>query len=166
MLKDGAQYKLYYSANDSLNNWRVGLAVSTDARTWTKVRGKIANGAVLDLGPAGSFDVACAYQPSVVKERESLYRMWYRGCQAAGPFGGPSLGLIGYAESNDGITWVKIRQDGPMGEALSAGAVGQFDSGGLTTPSVFLDGNTWNMYYAGFDKTGRYLAGLARAPKQ
>ncbi len=43
---------------------------------------------------------------------------------------------------------------------------GQFDSGGLTTPSVFLDGDTWNMYYAGFDTSGRFLAGLARAPKR
>ncbi len=166
VLKDGAQYKMYYSANDASNTWRVGLAVSSDARNWTKVRGKLANGSILDVGPAGSFDVACAYQPSVVKENESLYRMWYRGCQQASPFGGPSLGVIGYAESNDGITWVKIRQNGPHGEALSQGASGQFDSVGLTTPSVFLDGDTWAMYYAGFDATGQFLTGLARAPRQ
>ena len=61
---------------------------------------------------------------------------------------------------------MKIRQNGPLGEALSAGAVDQFDSGGLTTPSVFLEGNTWNMYYAGFDTTGQYLTGLARAARQ
>ena len=157
---------MYYSANDVTNTWRVALAVSTDARHWTKVRGKTVGGAVLDVGGAGAFDVACAYQPSVVKEQASLYRMWYRGCQAANPtLGGPSQGVIGYAESNDGITWVKVKQGGPAGEALSKGAPGQFDSGGLTTPAVFLDGATWNMYYAGFDTTGRFLAGLARAPK-
>ncbi len=164
VLKDGAQYKMYYSANDSGNFWRVGLAVSTDARTWTKVPGKLANGSILDLGPAGSFDAACAYQPSVVKERENLYRMWYRACAAPGRFGGPSGGVIGYAESNDGITWVKIPQPGPSGEALGPGAAGQFDSGGLTTPSVFIDGNGWAMYYAGFDTAGQFLSGLARAP--
>jgi predicted GH43/DUF377 family glycosyl hydrolase len=164
VLKDGDQYKMYYSANDSGNYWRVALAVSSDARHWTKVPGKISNGAVLDLGPAGSFDAACAYQPSVVKERENLYRMWYRACARPGTFGGPSGGVIGYAESNDGITWVKIPQPGASGEALGPGAAGQFDSGGLTTPSVFLDGPTWNMYYAGFDTTGRYEIGLARAP--
>jgi predicted GH43/DUF377 family glycosyl hydrolase len=164
VLKDGAQYKMYYSANDSGNFWRVGLAVSTDARTWTKVPGKLANGSILDLGPAGSFDAACAYQPSVVKERENLYRMWYRACAAPGKFGGPSGGVIGYAESNDGITWVKIPQPGPSGEALGPGAAGQFDSGGLTTPSVFIDGNGWAMYYAGFDTAGQFLSGLARAP--
>ena len=43
---------------------------------------------------------------------------------------------------------------------------GAFDSGGLTTPSVFLVGATWNMYYAGFDTSGQFLAGLARAPRQ
>jgi hypothetical protein len=166
VLKDGAEYKMYYSANDATNTWRVALAVSSDARTWTKVRGKIANGSILDIGPAGSFDAACAYQPSVVKEDSGLYRMWYRGCLKPGPFGGPSLGVIGYAESNDGVTWVKIPQDGPMGAALSQGPAGRFDSVGLTTPSVFLDGNTWNMYYAGFDSNLNYLTGLARAAKR
>lgn len=166
VIKDTNDYKMYYSANDSGNFWRVALATSTDARHWTKHPGKLVGGAVLDLGPTGAFDVACAYQPSVVKERDQLYRMWYRGCQAPGAFGGPSKGVIGYAESNDGITWVKITQPGPVGEALTVGAAGSFDSGGLTTPSVFLDGSTWNMYYAGFDTTGQYSTGLARAPNQ
>ncbi|BDG05125.1 glycoside hydrolase family protein [Anaeromyxobacter oryzae] len=161
VIRDGDQYKMYYSANDALNSWRVGLAVSSDARTWTKVRGNGANGAVLDLGGPGSLDAACAYQPSVVKERQGLYRMWYRGCEAPSPFGGPSGGTIGYAESSDGITWVKVPQPGAGGAALGAGAAGQFDSGGLTTPSVS-QGTTWTMYYAGFDTSGQFLAGLAR----
>ena len=166
VIKDGAQYKMYYSANDVTNTWRVALAVSTDARHWTKVRGKGVTGAIVDIGGAGAFDVACAYQPSVVKESASLYRMWYRGCQATAPtVGGPSQGVIGYAESNDGITWVKVKAGGPAGEALDKGTAPQFDSGGLTTPAVFLDGTTWNMYYAGFDGNGQFLAGLARAPK-
>jgi predicted GH43/DUF377 family glycosyl hydrolase len=165
VILDGGVYKMYYSANDALNYWRVGLAVSTDARTWTKVRGKTATGAVLDLGPPGSLDAACAYQPSVVKERDQLYRMWYRGCSVPGPFGGPSHGTIGYAESNDGIGWVKIPQPGPSGAALGTGAPGSFDSVGLTTPSVFADVANWYMYYAGFDSTTTYLVGLARAPR-
>ena len=177
VIKDTNEYKMYYSANDAPpatatestpNFWRVALATSPDGRTWTKKPGKLTGGAVLDLGPTGAFDVACAYQPSVFKERDQLYRMWYRGCQGArGVTGGPSQGVIGYAESNDGISWVKVPQDGrPFGAALVAGVPGTFDSGGLTTPSVFLDGNTWNMYYAGFDTTGVFLTGLARAPNQ
>jgi hypothetical protein len=165
VIRDVDHYKMYYSANDPQNFWRVGLAVSADARTWTKVPGKIGNGAILDLGPPGSIDRACAYQPSVVKERDDLYRMWYRACAAPGVFGGPSGGTIGYAESNDGITWVKIPQNGPQGSALAAGAPGQFDSGGITTPAVFIDGGSWAMYYAGFSTTGQFLVGLARAPR-
>ena len=165
ILKDGTQYRMYYSANDSTNSWRVGLAVSSDARVWTKVAGKQTGGAVLDLGEAGSFDAACAYQPSVVKEREGLWRMWYRACAQPGRFGGPSGGVIGYAESNDGITWVKIPQPGPNGQALGPGAAGQFDSGGLTTPAVLLEPDGWRMYYAGFDTAGQFAAGLARAPR-
>ncbi|MBI5069951.1 MAG: hypothetical protein HZB56_17085 [Deltaproteobacteria bacterium] len=162
VLQDGPEYKMYYSANDASNNWRVGLAVSRDARSWTKVPGKLAGGAVLGLGAPGSLDGACAYQPAVVKERDQLYRMWYRGCSGASN-AGPSGGSIGYAESNDGITWVKIPQPGPAGAALGAGPAGRFDAAGLTTPSVFRDAQGWVMYYAGFDPTGRFLTGVARA---
>ncbi|MGC4000476.1 MAG: hypothetical protein QM767_24730 [Anaeromyxobacter sp.] len=165
VIKDGDQYRMYYSANDVTNSWRVGLAVSTDARTWTKVPGKTVTGAVLDLGAAGSFDAACAYQPTVVKERDGLYRMWYRACATPGPFGGPSKGTIGYAESDDGITWIKLPQPGPAGAAIGPGDAGTFDSGGLTTPSALLDADGWRLYYAGFDTTGRFSAGLARAPR-
>ncbi|MFO0583532.1 MAG: hypothetical protein U0229_14770 [Anaeromyxobacter sp.] len=166
VMKDGAGYRMYYSANDVLNYWRVGLAVSTDARHWTKVRGKGATGAVLDLGGDGELDAACAYQPTVVKERSDLWRMWYRACAQPGPAGGPSRGEIGYAESNDGVTWVKLPQPASAtGAALTMGGTGAFDAVGLTTPSAFLLGDTWNLYYAGFDATGRFLPGLARAPR-
>lgn len=161
VIKDGDGYKMYYSANDASNTWRVALAVSVDARSWIKVPGKLLGGAVLDVGPPGAFDSACAYQPSVVKERDQLYRMWYRGCEGPGP--GPSRGTIGYAESNDGVTWVKIPQPGPAGAALGRGPAGAFDAAGLTTPAVFQDGDGWAMYYAGFDTTGQFLTGLARA---
>jgi hypothetical protein len=164
VIKDGAEYKMFYSANDASNTWRVGLATSSDARHWTKVPGKLAGGAILDTGPAGAFDFACAYQPTVVKERDQLYRMWYRGCVARNPANnGPSKGTIGYAESNDGITWIKLPQPTDDGSALGLSPAPAFDSGGLTTPSVFLDATGWNMYYAGFDTGGQYSAGLARA---
>jgi hypothetical protein len=163
VLKDGDEYRMYYSANDATNTWRVGLAVSSDARTWRKVPGKQRGGAILDTGPAGSFDFACAYQPSVVKEGPQLYRMWYRGCASPGPFGGPSKGTIGYAESNDGITWVKIPQPGPAGDTLEQGPAGSFDAVGLATPSVFFDDGLWNMYYTGVNASGGFTVGLARA---
>jgi predicted GH43/DUF377 family glycosyl hydrolase len=166
VIKDNAQYKMYYSANDPGNFWRVALAVSTDARHWTKVPGNQTGGAILDLGPSGSFDVACAYEPSVVKESDSLYRMWYRGCQTAGIFGGASLGTLGYAESKDGITWVKIPQPGAGGAALGLGLTGAFDDTGITTPSVFLENDVWKMYYAAFDSNGVYMTGYATAPNR
>ncbi|HEY2028303.1 MAG TPA: hypothetical protein VGH20_03750 [Myxococcales bacterium] len=194
VLKDANDYKMYYSANDNQNFWRIGLATSKDARTWTKVVGKQNGGAVVDIGDLSTTtcsadadcasltktpvcstsvhlctapDHFCAYQPTVVKETASLYRMWYRGCQGPGNPNGPSLGSIQYAESNDGITWVKVPQNGkPLNAALVAGPSGSFDSGGLTTPSVFFQNGAWNMYYAGFDVTGQYSAGLARATGQ
>lgn len=163
VIKDGAEYKMYYSANDASNTWRVALAVSADARTWIKVPGKLLGGAVLDVGPAGAFDAACAYQPTVVKERDQLYRMWYRGCEGRGLANGPSRGTIGYAESNDGITWVKVPQPGPGGAAIGKGGPGSLDEVGLTTPSAFLDQDGWSLYYAGVDAGGQFLSALARA---
>ncbi len=163
VLKDGAEYRMYYSANDAFNTWRVALATSDDGRHWTKRPGKEPGGAVLDVGPEGAFDRFCAYQPSVVKERPQLWRMWYRGCATVGNPNGPSQGTIGYAESNDGITWVKVPQPTPAGDAVPRGPAGSFDSAGLTTPSVFLEAGTWWMYYAGFDTSGVFSAGLARA---
>jgi len=165
VLKDGGEYKLYYSANDATNTWRVALATSSDARTWTKVTGKQHGGSILDIGGAGTLDAACAYQPTVVKQSDQLYRMWYRACAVPGALGGPSAGTIGYAESNDGITWVKVPQPGAKGSALVAGAAGALDSGGLTTPAVILDDSSWDLYYAGFDTTGQYRIGLARAAR-
>jgi hypothetical protein len=195
VLKDTNDYKMYYSANDNQNIWRIALATSTDARHWTKVVGKQNGGSIVDIGSidttrtcAASTDCAstaatpicntalhqctapdhfCAYQPTVYKESNQLYRMWYRGCQGEGNPNGPSLGSIQYAESNDGITWVKVPQAGrAFNGALGPGAPATFDSGGLTTPAVFLDGATWNMYYAGFDTTGQFSTGLARAARQ
>jgi hypothetical protein len=165
VLKDDAEYKMYYSANDATNTWRVALATSADAIHWTKVPGKQFGGAILDIGTAGSLDAACAYQPTVVKQSAQLYRMWYRACATPGPFGGPSHGVIGYAESNDGITWVKVPQPGASGEAVPLGAAGSLDSSGLTTPAVILDDTSWVMYYAGVDTSGQYRIGLARAAR-
>lgn len=165
VLKDGAEYKMYYSANDATNTWRVALATSADAINWTKHPGKQFGGAIVDIGAPGSLDAACAYQPSVVKEGPQLYRMWYRACATPGPFGGPSHGTIAYAESNDGITWVKVPQPGPGGAAVPLGPAGSLDSSGLTTPAVILDTTSWDMYYAGVDTTGQYRIGLARAAR-
>jgi len=63
IIKGRPEYKMFYSCSYKALFWRVALAVSTDARHWTKVPGKQTGGAVLDIGPAGSFDVACAYEP-------------------------------------------------------------------------------------------------------
>ena len=101
----------------------------------------------------------------VVKEREQLYRMWYRGCAAPGPFGGPSrrdhrLRRVERRHHLGQDPAAGRRTARPSGRARPPA----FDSGGLTTPSVFVDGDGWNMYYAGFDTLGQYSAGLARAP--
>jgi len=128
---------------------------------------RAAGGALLDNGDPGAFDSQITYRPFVLKDG-AVYRMWFNG--SSKPFNCPTgtradNRRIGYAESNDGVTWVKIPQPGPGGAALARGAAGAFDSGGLTTPSVSLGPTAWSMYYAGFDTGGQFLAGVARAPR-
>jgi len=96
-------------------HWRIGLATSRDGINWTRVLGTATGGAILDNGVAGHFDSFLTYRPHVLKDG-SVYRMWYNGSDA--PFNCPNGALtqnrrIGYAESRDGITW--LRRDNAFG---------------------------------------------------
>jgi len=158
---------MFYSCSDKALFWRVALAVSTDARHWTKVPGKADRRRRARTSACRQLRCGLRLRAVVVKERDQLYRMWYRGCQTpqtthrrAEPR------VFGYAESNDGRTWSRSRNlvhrlGGPSWWARPASSIRE----GLATPSVFLDGNIWTMYYAAFDTNGLFLTGLARAPR-
>jgi len=95
-------YRMWYSGIDkpfseSNVTLRIGYATSSDGITWTKHSGN----PVLNVDPSG-WDSQSVTAPWVLYDG-STYSMWYHG----GVPGGTVPEMIGYATSNDGITWTK-----------------------------------------------------------
>jgi len=57
----------------------------------------------MDVGPAGSFDAQWALLDTVIVQ-DGHYRAWYWAADASGRWS------IGYAESDDGLSWTKHAQ--------------------------------------------------------
>lgn len=84
-----------------------------------------------------SFESLQAGYPSVLRDADGVYKMWYFGCT-------PSyLCMIGYATSEDGRNWTR---HGPvLGPSLPQ------DSMITAYPEVVKVGATYRMWYGGFD---------------
>jgi len=79
--------------------------------------------------------------PSVIKEGD-IYKMWLSG---GDPFAKKIVIKLYYATSKDGINW-NIKKE-PILEPSEA----QWDSESIETPSVIKVGDTYHMYYTGYD---------------
>jgi len=86
---------------------------------FTKRRGGVAGGAVLDVGGPGTFDDKWATCPSVLREGDG-YRMWYSSYFN----GNNGLGGIALATSKDGLSWTREHGGRPV---LPLGPEGAFD---------------------------------------
>lgn len=131
VMYDNNTYKIWYSAYDG-NNWKgILYATSIDGHSFTK------HGIVLDVGAPGDMDDDFVRDPSVVKNGQGLYEMWYTG-QKKSVWGW----RIFYATSTDGVNWQKH------------GVV--FSKAGLAVahPDVSLAGDgTYRMWFSEYDKT-------------
>jgi hypothetical protein len=153
VLKDGNTYIMFYTGGDvpppGVHNFRIGMATSTDGINWIKYDDLSTTTApyaesdpVLMPGSMGNWDDYAVWQPSVIK-RDSVYEMFYLGHTliTAG---------IGYANSSDGINWVKVPNnaiytisDDPY--AVSSGGI-------IESPTVCVKDGQYFMYYDyGFD---------------
>lgn len=101
VLDDGGTLRMWYTGRGS-GGTAIGMATfNGTTQTWIK-----AGGPVLSPGPGGpqSWDIVGVSTPHVIREG-NLYRMWYSGqLPVLAPF---DVIRIGYAESSDGVTWVK-----------------------------------------------------------
>ena len=81
-----------------------------------------------------------------------LFRMYYLGLAGAG------YSYVGYAESNDGITWNK-----PFSEPILAPSEpGHWDSWSVQAGSILKEDDSYKMYYTGWsDNYGNWDIGLA-----
>lgn len=134
VIHDGSLFKMWYCGlHDGIK--RAGYAWSDDGTDWHKY---YEHNPVMDVRP-GFFDER-EVKPGAVVLRGGLYQMWYTGATVwnAPPYDW----RIGYAESNDGITW--LRRSEPV---LVPGL--PWEGYFLYGPSVLFDGATYHIWYTG-----------------
>lgn len=130
------EYKLWYSAKQwGETGYRIGLATSTDMEHWEKHE----NNPVMYPSPAGNSDDWVVMDPSVIYE-DSIYKMWYSGKNSS------NVWSCNYAESEDGIEWVRPEGVNPV---LEDGDAGEWDNGFVGYNTVVRVDGTYFMYYSG-----------------
>lgn len=139
------RFKMWY-AGQYFNSYRydIGYAVSSDGISWQKY-----GQPVLQIGSANEWDNGFLEGPSVILEN-GVYRMWYCGYDAT-VNGSPTDGQanIGYAESTDGINWVKH----PSNPVMTVSPSG-WDAIYVQDPHVILMNGQYHMWFGGNEVDG------------
>ncbi len=145
-------YAMYYDGTSG-GTEEIGLASSTDGISWTRY----GTDPVLPNGDPLDWDSTHNY-PATVILADGKYRMWFSGGAGASNRG------IGYAESDDGISWTKSTNN-PIVALGGYGAFGGFGPPGSWnevrnyTPAVLYDPAQFNghgdPYYYKMWRTGR-----------
>lgn len=157
IIRVGNTFRMYYSGfSDPYTIAGIGLAESTDGRTWTRVPGPAGGGAVLrHSGDSTQFDTTYIVAPSVLLDQASpaapcegnrtsgpCYRMWYEGVRTSPAY----RFAIGYALSPDGVNWTRV-SNYTDGSIFGAGPSGTFDDNSVGVPFVMKDGAIYRMWY-------------------
>ena len=132
-------YRMWYDGADNSNGVGVQTfyAYSEDGINWIKRD----SGSVLGYGDTGEWDERNAYASEVIYQ-DSIYKMWYVSRNGA-----TYNGKIGYAESANGINWVKY----PGNPVMGWGDTGAFDGSGITYPSIQYYNGFYHMWYGGWN---------------
>lgn len=96
---------------------------------------------VMECGPAGSWDGSFISVNRVILD-DGSYKLYYSGGAT-----GYTQEQIGYATSPDGKRWTKY----PGNPVIVPGLTGSWDSKYVVSPAVIKDGDTFKMWYAGFN---------------
>lgn len=139
---DGTIYKMWYDAQNSVNG--IGYAESSDGINWQKYGGN----PIMKPGESGTWDDRWIHSPDIMLIGDT-YHMWYSGMG--------SESQIGYAQSQDGITWKKYNNN-PVLDVVAD----TWESAWQESPSVVLqnDGQL-QMWYLGGITMGTYAIGYA-----
>lgn len=140
----GSEVYYWYQAG---NPPRIGLARSTDLKSWTKEPRP-----VLDFGPRGAWDERAAADPYVIRFGDWFY-LYYLGEDRA------RRQRLGVARSQDGVHWTRLRAN-PI---LELGPDGSFDENGLGEPAVWPAAGGFYMLYTGRARNEVRRMGLARS---
>jgi tetratricopeptide (TPR) repeat protein len=120
----GFTYMMYYDGRQPNDAVSVGLATSSDGTNWTR------QGVNPVVGNAR--DASVLYEPD---DAAAPFKMWYLRKSGSGK------SEIRQATSTDGANWTDL------GVAMSCGATGELDDGGLSGPCVVKEGGHYLMYY-------------------
>lgn len=133
--EDGSFY-MFYGGAGGWDPEKVGLATSPDGVTWTKYSGN----PIFGYGTSGQWDDAQIAHFQVIHEGNT-WKAWYAGRRA----GDPRRWQIGYATSNDGITWTRYASN----PVLSYGGGSDWDSEWVIPSCILREGDTYYMFYWG-----------------
>lgn len=125
-------FKAYYIDD----GYTTGLARSYDGIRFTDM------GTVLSTGPSGSYDDRMAAFSSVMKDEAGVYHLVY---EAAG-YSSAYPGDVAYATSTDGVHFTKHGIILPHDRSW-----GSFERVNNGTPSLHKEGDTWYLYYHGYE---------------
>jgi hypothetical protein len=146
VIHDGTQFRMWYGGCETNAVCQVGMATSPDGSDWTRH----SENPVFEAGPAGSFDQAVV-MPGTVIRRGGLYHMWYGAAEVLTLF---TTYTIGFATSQDGVTWVRhqsaVLEPGPS----------PWDGYQVFSPGVIFDGVSYHMWYTGCYRSGATLLGF------
>ena len=150
-------YIANYTAADGKHRMGIGRARSDDAIGWTD------EGRLLNVGAAGAWDDRAASFPGIWKDGETWYLV-YEGAADDIAF---SPGDIGLATSADGKKFTKH----PGNPILRHEKTG-WERVNIGTPSLYKDGDTWYLFYHGYDGTlchigvasGKSLTEVTKSP--
>lgn len=130
ILKHNSKYYLYYSGRDGTNNWKIGLAISSDGINFTKYSG---NPILENDFP---WEGTGIFNPTIFKENDT-YKMIYMDAQGSG---------FGLAYSTDGINWTKDPANPIFRRENTTNGWG---SNNIAYPSVVKVNNDFRVYYSG-----------------
>ncbi len=114
---------------------------------WIKAQGN----PIIDMGPEGTWDDAGVNFPKVIDNGPG-YQIWYTGNDGSQKY-------IGYAESDDGYTYLKYSKN-PI---LVNGSAGTWDDDSVMGPAIIFNGSGYQMWYTGFDGSNLRI-GYATSP--
>jgi uncharacterized repeat protein (TIGR01451 family) len=133
ILKEGASdYKAWFASQDA----QIFRAKSTDGSSWTL---DPATPVLSPTGQTGDWDCDYVSDPSVVKDADNIYWMFYEGENYA-----TEIAQIGVATSTNGIDWQRVSSS----PVIVPGGSGAWDEAMTLDPIVLLDGGEFRMWYS------------------
>jgi len=116
---DGERYRMWYTgAHGTVSSdwdWRIGYAESFDGLSWTRQLLPV-------LDPGAGWDSWLVYAPSILFDGVR-YHMWYTGAD--------NYIDIGYAFSEDGVSWIRYDGNPVVGSEMGLSSVLYHEGSGL-----------------------------------